>query len=99
MILFGNLPEDIIKREREKSRKLRKTQWWLNKVNVGVCHYCGEKFPRDQITMDHVIPLIRGGKSSKNNIVAACKNCNNQKTTDIPAEKLLKDIKVIKPSS
>jgi 5-methylcytosine-specific restriction endonuclease McrA len=36
--------------------------------------------------MDHVVPLIRGGKSTKGNTVPACKECNNRKKHMLPIE-------------
>jgi 5-methylcytosine-specific restriction endonuclease McrA len=36
--------------------------------------------------MDHIVPLIRGGKSTKGNMVPACKACNNKKKHMLPAE-------------
>jgi len=36
--------------------------------------------------MDHVVPLIRGGKSKKGNVVAACKECNSKKKYLLPLE-------------
>ena len=36
--------------------------------------------------MDHIVPLIRGGKSAKNNIVPACKGCNSRKKHMLPLE-------------
>jgi 5-methylcytosine-specific restriction endonuclease McrA len=36
--------------------------------------------------MEHVIPLIRGGKSSKGNVVPACKDCNTKKKYLLPIE-------------
>ena len=36
--------------------------------------------------MDHIIPVIRGGKSTKNNIATACKDCNNKKKHMLPVE-------------
>lgn len=36
--------------------------------------------------MDHIVPLSRGGKSRKGNIVAACKDCNNKKRYLLPVE-------------
>jgi 5-methylcytosine-specific restriction endonuclease McrA len=36
--------------------------------------------------MDHVVPLVRGGKSKKGNLVAACKECNNKKKYLLPLE-------------
>ena len=79
-----------IKKEREKARALKKSQWWLNLVNQGICHYCELKFPGGELTMDHVVPLARGGFSTKGNIVPACRACNQQKKLDTPVERLLK---------
>jgi len=36
--------------------------------------------------MDHVVPLTRGGKSTKRNVVPACKECNNKKKYLLPIE-------------
>lgn len=79
-----------IQQEREKARKLKKTQWWLTLVNRGVCHYCEKKVPPSTLTMDHVVPLARGGTSSKGNIVPACKACNRDKKLDTPVDQILK---------
>lgn len=79
-----------IARERQKAREMRSTQWWLNQLQQGICHYCGEKFSADELTMDHVVPVSRGGRSNKANIVASCKKCNNDKTYLTPAELILR---------
>jgi 5-methylcytosine-specific restriction protein A len=39
-----------------------------------------------ELTMDHIVPLIRGGKSTKGNVVPACKECNNKKKHMLPIE-------------
>jgi 5-methylcytosine-specific restriction protein A len=36
--------------------------------------------------MDHIVPLARGGRSTKDNLVACCKECNNKKKTLLPIE-------------
>lgn len=36
--------------------------------------------------MDHVVPIVRGGKSSRGNIVPACKECNSRKKYLLPME-------------
>ncbi len=41
---------------------------------------------RTDLTMDHLIPLSRGGKSKKGNLVPACKECNNKKKYLLPLE-------------
>ena len=78
-----------IKREREKARALRNTDWWRARLQNGVCHYCGREVGADALTMDHVIPLARGGKSVKSNIVPCCKDCNSNKKTALPVEAIL----------
>jgi 5-methylcytosine-specific restriction enzyme A len=81
-----------IAREKKRAKELRKTNWWQDKLNRGICHYCHEKFSADEITMDHVLPISRGGKSTKGNIVPCCKECNSEKKYLTPAEMILKQL-------
>jgi 5-methylcytosine-specific restriction endonuclease McrA len=78
--------EEEIKREREKARELRKSQWWKNRLAKGLCHWCRAKFPTSGLSMDHVVPVIRGGKSTRGNVVPSCKECNNRKKHLLPIE-------------
>jgi 5-methylcytosine-specific restriction endonuclease McrA len=74
-----NLDEADIKRERQKARLLRASQWWQRRLAKGICHYCQRSTPPRELTMDHIVPIARGGRSTKGNVVAACKECNNAK--------------------
>ena len=47
------------------------------------CTYCGAT---DKLTVDHVIPASRGGKTSFENCVTACFSCNNKKNNKTPRE-------------
>lgn len=78
-------PESI-RREKDKARHLRQSAWWMRKIGAGVCYYCRKKVESKNLTMDHVIPLSRGGKSQKGNIVPSCKDCNNKKKYLVPVE-------------
>ena len=69
----------IIKREREKARELRKSQWWKNRRACNICYYCETTTPARKLTMDHLVPLARGGLSMKSNLVPCCKSCNIKK--------------------
>ena len=40
------------------------------------CQYCKEVFQRKELTIDHIIPKSKGGGSSWENVVTACKDCN-----------------------
>jgi len=83
---YEEISEQTIKREKEKARQMRKSGWWMRKVQQGECHYCHQKVGKANLTMDHVLPLSRGGKSKKGNIVPACKECNNKKKYLLPVE-------------
>ncbi len=78
-------PEDL-RRERERARGLRQTQWWKRKIVRGVCHYCRRSFSPRDLTMDHIVPLARGGRSTKGNCVPCCKECNTKKRSLLPME-------------
>lgn len=87
-----NKDDKHVAREKQKARELRQSQWWKNELAKGRCHYCGQTFPPDALTMDHVLPIVRGGKSTKGNIVPCCKQCNNDKKYLTPAEIILKKL-------
>jgi 5-methylcytosine-specific restriction protein A len=78
--------EEQLRREKEKARRLRQSAWWARRIQKGKCHYCGREVGKNALTMDHVVPLSRGGKSSKGNLVPACKACNNKKKYLLPIE-------------
>lgn len=78
-----------VARERERARKLRGSAWWKRRLQRGICAYCEQPFPAKELTMDHVVPVARGGRSTKGNVVPCCKPCNNQKKLMTPAERLL----------
>ena len=83
-------PESI-KREKEKGKTLKGSVWWQNQLEKGECHYCAKTFEKTELTMDHIVPLSRGGKSTKGNLVVACEPCNSDKKYYTAAELILKN--------
>ena len=51
-----------------------------------MCQYCKKKFPVEDLTLDHVNPKSRGGPYIWENLVTACKPCNNKKGDRTPKE-------------
>ncbi len=86
MDYFIAAPTDHIKKQRNIARELRQTQWWKQKLGLGICYYCEMKFTKEELSMDHVVALARGGFSTKSNIVVCCKDCNSKKKYFTPAE-------------
>jgi len=50
------------------------------------CQYCGRSLPSAELTLDHVLPRCRGGKTTWENVVASCKSCNHRKGDRTPVE-------------
>jgi 5-methylcytosine-specific restriction endonuclease McrA len=86
-----------VARERAKAKELRKSDWWQRQLSKGVCHYCGETFQPSELTMDHILPVVRGGKSSRSNCVPCCKACNNDKKFLTPAELIMRELERNEP--
>lgn len=86
MDFFLDVTEEDERRERNKARELRQSPWWKNRLASGICHYCGGRFLPKELTLDHVVPVSRGGKSTRGNCVPACKDCNNKKKHLLPME-------------
>jgi 5-methylcytosine-specific restriction endonuclease McrA len=53
------------------------------KRDNGRCQYC---FTSEELTLDHVMPKSRGGKSTWDNLITACKKCNSKKGDFTPQE-------------
>jgi 5-methylcytosine-specific restriction endonuclease McrA len=49
-----------------------------------ICLYCGERFRNSELSRDHVTPISGGGTDTWNNVVTACRRCNNHKADRSP---------------
>ncbi len=84
----GNLPSAYVKTAYQ--RHVRKGPPLTNKALFArdnhQCLYCGQFFPFDQLSRDHVHPVSRGGRNRWENVVAACKRCNQRKSNFLLSE-------------
>ena len=67
--------KDYMRRRRRP--RFSKTNVYLR--DLYTCQYCSNEFIRKDLTLDHVLPLSKGGKTNWSNIVAACMRCNTAK--------------------
>ena len=72
----------------QQTRALSRKNILLRDHNT--CQFCGRIFPAGELTLDHVMPRSRGGRSSWENLVACCYACNNNKGDRTPEEAGLK---------
>jgi 5-methylcytosine-specific restriction endonuclease McrA len=76
LIHYVKIPRDAHGRKITRKAVLARDAW--------TCQYCGSRKPG--LTVDHVIPRSRGGKSVWENIVASCATCNRRKGSHLPRE-------------
>ncbi len=94
---FAPASEAHQKKEKAKARELKQSQWWRQEVGKGVCYHCEQKFKPSELTMDHVMPIVRGGFSNKKNCVPSCKDCNTKKGYKTNAEIVMESLKQNEP--
>ena len=58
----------------------------LFRRDAHLCLYCGTHFSSGELSRDHITPLSRGGQDAWNNVVTACKRCNNHKAGRTPEQ-------------
>ena len=64
------------------------------------CQYCGDRFPTQDLTFDHVMPRSKGGKTTWDNVVAACARCNLVKGDRTPhAASMLPLVRPLQPTT
>jgi 5-methylcytosine-specific restriction endonuclease McrA len=76
LVTYVRIPRDAHRRKITRKAVLARDSW--------TCQYCGTSKPG--LTVDHVIPRSRGGKSVWENIVASCASCNRRKGNRLPRE-------------
>jgi 5-methylcytosine-specific restriction endonuclease McrA len=90
------VPSVMILKEYEK----RKTSIRFSKHNVFlrdgyICQYCGDDVNKKTATLDHVLPVSHGGKTTFENTVCACSDCNASKGNN---KKIIPKAKPYKPN-
>lgn len=76
----------LVKYVRLPHRRVPATRTAIMLRDGYTCQYCGEVPGRAQLTVDHVVPRSRGGSHHWDNLVTACKRCNQRKGSHLPDE-------------
>ena len=76
LMVFDKLPRKEIKLTRQNIFLRDKFE----------CQYCGKKFERNDLNIDHVVPRSRGGKTTWDNVVCSCVRCNTKKGNRSPEQ-------------
>jgi 5-methylcytosine-specific restriction endonuclease McrA len=76
LLVYDRLPQRAVKFNRRN----------LYARDENRCQYCGRRFPTSELSLDHVVPRSRGGKSTWRNLVCCCVACNTRKGGRLPRE-------------
>ena len=82
--------------DRVPKRRVRFSRHNIFARDKNTCQYCGKKFPRADLNLDHVIPRSQGGSSSWGNVVCSCHQCNRKKGGKTPEQARIKLISLPK---
>jgi 5-methylcytosine-specific restriction endonuclease McrA len=61
--------------------------------DADTCQYCGRNLPRSELNLDHVVPRAQGGRTSWENVVCSCIECNLHKGGRTPEQAGMKLLK------
>lgn len=76
LLFFDRIPNKDVKFTRNN----------LFERDKNTCQYCGHKFERKDLNIDHVVPRQRGGRTTWTNVVCSCVPCNHRKGSRTPEE-------------
>ena len=62
----------------------KRTRFEIFRRDEHICQYCGQKAPDVTLHVDHIIPVALGGDDKPGNLVTACVDCNQGKTSISP---------------
>jgi 5-methylcytosine-specific restriction endonuclease McrA len=72
--------------DRIPSKEVKFTRFNVFSRDKNTCQYCGRKFDRKDLNIDHVVPRQRGGRTTWTNVVCSCLDCNRRKANRSPEE-------------
>jgi len=72
--------------DRVPRRQVRFSRFNIYARDKSTCQYCGKKFPRSDLNLDHVVPRSQGGLSRWENVVCSCHSCNHRKGGRTPEQ-------------
>jgi 5-methylcytosine-specific restriction endonuclease McrA len=80
--------------DRVPRRQVRFSRLNIYTRDRDTCQYCGVRYPRSDLNLDHVIPRSQGGTSRWENIVCSCHACNRRKGGRTPEQARMKLIRM-----
>ena len=89
----------VLRYDKVHSKEVKFNRYNIFKRDRSVCQYCKNSFPKNELSIDHVVPKSLGGKTTWENVVCCCLTCNRRKGSNFLSETAMSlSTKPIKPS-
>lgn len=89
----------VLRYDKVHSKEVKFNRYNIFKRDRSVCQYCKKSFPKNELSIDHVVPKSLGGKTTWENVVCCCLTCNRRKGSNFLSETAMSlSTKPIKPS-
>lgn len=85
---IGSTASTKHRKERTRFERVELVRFISDRDGGCICAYCGKMLPEDEATLEHVIPISKGGPDIPANIVIACKACNRDAGSLSPKGKM-----------
>jgi 5-methylcytosine-specific restriction endonuclease McrA len=76
----------LVAYDRLPRRQVRFSRFNIYSRDRNTCQYCGDRFARSDLNLDHVVPRSQGGTSHWENVVCSCHACNRRKGGRTPEQ-------------
>ncbi len=76
----------LVSFERVPKRRVRLSRHNIFVRDLSTCQYCGIQLPRSLLNLDHVQPRSAGGRTTWENVVCSCLDCNRRKGAHSPEQ-------------
>jgi 5-methylcytosine-specific restriction endonuclease McrA len=84
----------LVSFDRVPQRRVRFSRHNIFVRDANTCQYCARRFARSELNLDHVVPRCRGGRTTWENVVCSCIECNRRKGGTDPAAAGMKLIRL-----
>jgi len=82
--------------ERDYKKRRNKVRYGRRNMVLDVddykCQYCGDVYDADQLEVDHLVPLEKGGTDEFENMATSCSSCNKKKGTTLTEDLTVEEL-------
>lgn len=84
------IPIEIDEKKEKDFYNVKENRYKIFERDGYKCHYCSKVLTKYSATLDHILPVSKGGDNAYDNLITACLHCNSQRTNKDVMEAIIK---------